>query len=482
MGLPDRGFPVPGGVPDVVFEDTNVADDLDSVTTGAGNDTIFTGDDRDTIDAGDGNNYIDAGYDDDSITSGDGNDSIVSGEGNDTIFSGDGDDTIFGGPGPIPFDLNVIDDNVNPLLDDPILDNGDDYIDAGEGNDIVYGEDDNDTILGGLGNDTLDGGIDDDSIEGGAGDDLIIGDQGADTMKGGTGSDTFTVGTFTDPIFGDDYVEGAGDLDDPNDGDVIFGGEDGDDGDNDVLDLTGAGPLQVIYDDAIDTDNSGDPGESGTVIFYSDAAQTSIIGTMTFEEIETVIPCFTPGAMIATPAGEVPVETLREGDKVLTRDNGMQEVRWIGSRDMSLAELQAAPNLHPVLVKAGSLGHNMPERDMLVSPQHRVLCSGEAAQLYFAESEVLVAAKHLVGRPGITVAREVPTYVHFMFDRHEVVLSDGAWTESFQPGDMTLGSMGKAARAEILALFPELESHVGHNDYAAARRSLKSHEAKLLQL
>jgi len=464
-GTPDLGFPFLGSV------DPNPADDLDSVTTGDGNDTINTGDDNDTINAGNGDNVIDGGYDQDVITSGDGNDFIVGGEGDDTITSGGGDDTITGGEGePL---VNLIDDNVNPINNDPILDNGDDLIDAGDGNDLVFGEDDNDTIFGGAGDDTLDGGIDDDVIDGGSGDDAIVGGQGADTMSGGTGDDTFTVGQFTDPIFGDTYLEGLGDS--------VVGGEDADDGDNDVLDLSNAGPLKIIYDDAIDP--TGEPGESGKVIFYTDASQTEVAGELIFKEIETVIPCFTPGAMIATPHGEVPVETLRQGDKVLTRDNGIQEIRWIGSRTLTRPELLTAPNLRPILIKAGSLGDGLPERDMLVSPQHRVLAAGQATQLYFAESEVLVAAKHLVGTEGIQQIDTLrTTYVHFMFDRHEVVLSDGAWTESFQPGDMTLGSMGEAQRDEILALFPELETHVGQNDYAAARRTLKAHEAKLLQL
>ncbi|AHM04973.1 Type I secretion target repeat protein [Roseibacterium elongatum DSM 19469] len=430
------------------------------------------------IDAGDGDNVIDGGFDRDSITSGSGDDFIIGGEGDDTISSGAGDDTIIGGEGePL---VNLIDDNVNPINNDPILNNGDDFIDAGAGNDLVLGEDDNDTILGGSGNDTLDGGIDDDVIEGGEGDDLIIGGQGADTMSGGVGNDTFTVGQFTDPIFGDTYLEGVG-ADSLTPGDSVAGGEDADDGDIDVLDLSNGGPLKIVFDDAIDP--TGEPGESGTVIFYTDASQTEVAGTLTFKEIEKVIPCFTPGALIATPTGEVPVESLREGDKVLTRDNGIQEIRWIGSRTLTRPELQTAPNLRPILIKAGSLGHGLPERDMMVSPQHRVLASGQATQLYFAESEVLVAAKHLVGMEGIDQIDTMrTTYVHFMFDRHEVVLSDGAWTESFQPGDMTLGSMGETQRNEILTLFPELEGRVGQSDYAAARRTLKAHEAKLLQL
>jgi len=467
-GLPDRGFPFLGNA------DSDPEDDRDTVTTGAGDDTITTGDDDDVIHAGNGDNVIDAGYDDDDITSGSGADLITSGEGSDTVSAGDGDDTIYGGLGPgLGLSANLIDDNVNPFNNDPILDNGDDLIDGGAGDDLIFGEDDNDTIDGGAGNDTLDGGVDDDVITGGAGDDQIIGGQGADTLEGGTGNDTFTVGTFTDPIFGDDYTEGLGD--------VITGGEDADDGDIDVLDLTGGGPLEVIFDDAIDP--TGESGESGTVIYYTDASQTTVKGTLTFKEIENVIPCFTPGAMIATPRGEVPVESLREGDRVITRDNGIQEIRWIGRRTLNRQDLAEAPNLKPILIRAGSLGHGLPERDMLVSPQHRVLIAGKRTQLYFDESEVLVAARHLVNTGSIqTVDTLRTTYIHFMFDRHEVVLSDGAWTESFQPGDQSLGSMGAETRGEILALFPELGTVQGLAGYGAARRSLKAHEARLLQL
>ncbi|WP_224815062.1 tandem-95 repeat protein [Hasllibacter sp. MH4015] len=472
---PDLGVPIPtGGLtgPFIVTPpDADPDDNKDTITTGDGDDTINSGDDADVIDAGNGDNVIDGGTDADTITTGDGNDSIVGGEGSDSIDSGDGDDTIDGGVGDPA--ANFIDEPNDGFTGDPILDNGDDTINAGAGDDVVNGEDDNDLIDGGEGDDTLDGGIDDDTVLGGEGNDVIVGGQGADSLDGGFGNDTFNVGTFTDPNGTGDYQEGVGDT--------IVGGEDPDDEDEDVLDLTGSGSLKVIFDDAVDP--GGEPGESGTVIFYTDDTQTEESGRLTFKEIENVIPCFTPGAMIATPKGEVPVESLREGDKVITRDNGIQEIRWTGSRTLNRTELAEAPNMKPILVKAGSLGHNLPERDMLVSPQHRVLVTGETPQLYFDESEVLVAAKHLVGKQGVSVVDAMrTTYIHFMFDRHEVVLSDGAWTESFQPGDQSLGSMGEATREEILALFPELATQDGLTDYAAARRSLKAHEAKLLQL
>jgi hypothetical protein len=175
------------------------------------------------------------------------------------------------------------------------------------------------------------------------------------------------------------------------------------------------------------------------------------------------------------------VETLKPGDQVLTRDHGLQTLRWVGQRRLTLQNLQTSPHLRPVRLQKGALGQNMPQRDMLVSPNHRVLIHTDETALYFDAREVLVAAKHLTALPGIEVAqvREI-TYIHLLFDRHEVVRSDGAWSESFQPGDYTLGAMGAAQKAEIFELFPELETQTGQERYVCARMSLKRHEAALL--
>jgi Hint domain len=84
-------------------------------------------------------------------------------------------------------------------------------------------------------------------------------------------------------------------------------------------------------------------------------------------------PCFTPGTLITTQRGEVPVEMLASGDRVVTRDNGIQPVRWVGKTQMFLHDFQADPHLLPVFIQQGSLGKGLPERDMMVSPNHRVL-------------------------------------------------------------------------------------------------------------
>lgn len=452
------------------LSDPNTEDNRDTVLGGDGNDIIFTGDDADSISGGAGNDTINAGIDDDYVEGNDGDDSIIGSHGSDTIRGGAGDDTIWGGFGtdPIPGTTGE-----EPDATDPVPENGKDDISGGAGNDLIYGEDDDDTIRGGIGDDTIDGGVDDDWIRGQDGNDVLYGGQGNDTVQGGNGNDTISGGE------GADDLQGRADADvflDVGDGDTVDGGTgDTGGGDYDTLDLTGYGPLRIV-NETLDADRDS---TSGTVEFLD--ADGNVTGSLEFREIENLIPCFTPGTAIATPRGERRVEDLKVGDRIITRDNGLQEIRWIGTRTLSGPELVASPHLKPVLIRAGSLGHGLPERDLLVSPQHRVLMNSDRAALYFEEREVLAAARHLTDKDGVDIVDTASvTYVHFMFDQHEVVLSNGSWTESFQPGAQVLDGMGGDQRDEIYSLFPELREAEGLESYQAARRSLKRHEARLL--
>lgn len=194
-----------------------------------------------------------------------------------------------------------------------------------------------------------------------------------------------------------------------------------------------------------------------------------------------VVACFTPGTKIATVKGETRVEDLIAGDKIVTRDNGIQDIRWIGSKKIDWRIMIAYPYLKPVLVRQGSLGNDLPERDLMVSPNHRVLVANERTALQFDQPEVLVAAKHLIGGNSVRSIDSIGTnYIHFMFDRHEVVLSDGIWTESFQPTDTALKGFGNSQRAEIFEIFPDLETKAGKAAFGGARKTLTRQEAKLL--
>lgn len=148
---------------------------------------------------------------------------------------------------------------------------------------------------------------------------------------------------------------------------------------------------------------------------------------------------------------------------------------------MTAQDLDAHPEFQPVFIRQGALGKGLPERDMLVSPNHRMLLNSDLAEVMFEEREVLIAAKYLTGLEGIDqITTHSISYLHLMFDQHEIILADGGWTESFQPGDHSMRGIGEAQRVEILTLFPDLSTIAGMDAFGSARMSLKKHEAQLL--
>lgn len=181
-------------------------------------------------------------------------------------------------------------------------------------------------------------------------------------------------------------------------------------------------------------------------------------------------PCFTAGTLIATRRGDVAVEDLAAGDSILTRDNGYRTILWIGAREFAGRSLQDHPDLQPVRIAAGALGPMTPARDLLVSPQHRMLLSGGAADMFSDDREVLVSAVDMIGL-GLAEAAEVSKviYYHILFADHEIVLANGAWSESFNPALAALSGLHQLQRQELLKIFPELATRIGGHVYPLAR-------------
>ncbi|MFD0860373.1 Hint domain-containing protein [Roseovarius aquimarinus] len=290
----------------------------------------------------------------------------------------------------------------------------------------------------------------DDFLSGGAGADLVLGEGGDDTLiagendtlYGGDGDDFFVLQTPSEA--------GTGSI-------TIVGGNG-----TDTLRLDST----VSKNDITFTSAPGAPGGLSGTFALSDGT------VVTFSEIENII-CFTPGARILTPRGERAIETLRPGDMVITRDNGPQPIRWIGSRTVPGTDTFA-----PVSIAAHVL--DGAARSLLVSPQHRLLFTGYKAELLFGCDEVLVAAKHLIdGRDVIAAPQAEVTYIHMMLDRHEVVYADGAATESFHAGDIGISAISDRSREEMFGIFPELRADPSAYG-KTARRCLKGHEAQLL--
>ncbi len=191
--------------------------------------------------------------------------------------------------------------------------------------------------------------------------------------------------------------------------------------------------------------------------------------------------CFTPGTRILTPRGPVLVEALREGDMVQTRDSGAQPVCWTGARRFSGARLFAMPTLRPIRLRPGALGPDRPNEEILVSPEHRMLIQGQAAQELFNTPEVLVAARDLVN--GTTVVRDSVlkevTYIHLLLPRHEVLFANGLPTESFHPANTALSTLDPKDRACLLKVLPEADGDpMAYGGYA--RRNLSKSEAAIL--
>ena len=197
-------------------------------------------------------------------------------------------------------------------------------------------------------------------------------------------------------------------------------------------------------------------------------------------EYSDFVPCFTLGTRLATQRGEALIEILRPGDRLLTRDSGFREIAWIGKKTLLAPQLHADEGLAPIRIRAGALGPDLPGTDLTLSPNHRVLLRGSDIAMNYGTPEVLIAAKFLLGRPGVEIVKpDVVTYVHIMFDRHEVVLSNDGWTESFLPGPQALTGVDHAQCQELFRLFPELESRNGSGTFDAARHILTRKEALL---
>ncbi len=300
-------------------------------------------------------------------------------------------------------------------------------------------------------------------------------------------------GVDTDGDGLDDAYEFGGDVgltpvDTDGDGTLDYLDLDSDnDGINDV-DEAGHGVSQAAIDASVDTDGDGIPDvideTSGWVAYdgtnfnltdsdgdVSPDGSDAVALVRDFDYRDNII-CFTEGTAIQTPHGERRIEALKAGDLVLTLDHGPQPIRWIGRRSV-----RATGRLAPIRFAKGTIGNH---RDLLVSPQHRMLYGGYMTQLHFGEPEVLAPAHSLVDDFGVTIDYGgMVTYIHMLFDQHELVIANGAPSESFFPGDQGLSTLTDPARDELFGIFPELRSNIGAYG-PASRICLKARDARAL--
>ncbi|CAH0250496.1 Hint domain-containing protein [Roseomonas sp. CECT 9278] len=325
----------------------------------------------------------------------------------------------------------------------------DDTLIGNEGNDSLLGGSDDDSLVGGAGADTLVGGTDENVLDGGEDGDLLLGGSVADTIMGGAGNDTISAGS------GDNLMSGgAGNdifLDIPNNGRQYFDG-------------TGGGVDSIFVDGNYETYYSTVEGANtvnigGQNLPYNfrisgagfDMYFNNVNGNAYFEDGDIIpIVCFGEGTMIMTPDGERAVETLRAGDLVVTAGGQgapVKPVRWVGHRSVDLDSHPRPLEVSPILVLPGALGAGVPHRPLRVSPEHGLLVDG-----VLVAAGLLVDGTHVIRLP----ARGRVTWFHVELDAHDLLVSEGAASESY----LDMGNRHAFANAGAVAML--------HADFGAA--------------
>jgi hypothetical protein len=159
---------------------------------------------------------------------------------------------------------------------------------------------------------------------------------------------------------------------------------------------------------------------------YSDQGQASLVTATDLQEMNVIgydlVPCYLPNTRIATPSGEVPVEKLAVGDRVLTHRGGSRPIVWIG-QGKALATRGRRNAATPVIVRKGALSDNVPNSDLHITKGHALYLDG-----------VLIPVEFLVNHRSIVWddrAQEVTVY-HIELAIHDILLANGAPAESFR--------------------------------------------------
>ncbi|MEL7100636.1 MAG: Hint domain-containing protein [Pseudomonadota bacterium] len=152
---------------------------------------------------------------------------------------------------------------------------------------------------------------------------------------------------------------------------------------------------------------------------------------------------FVRGTHITLASGaQKPIEELQTGDRVLTRDAGAQDIRWIGA-----STTRATGAFAPIRIRAGALNNT---RDLIVSPEHRLFIYQRSDQLGAGRSELLVKARHLVNGDSVTVEEGgFVDYFQLLFDTHQIIYAEGIAAESTLIDTRTRPSVPKEVAAKL---------------------------------
>jgi hypothetical protein len=186
-----------------------------------------------------------------------------------------------------------------------------------------------------------------------------------------------------------------------------------------ILTLTGVDTMtdyqQVLDSIAFSTTNSDTTTRTLDFIITDGAQTASVTETVT-------IACYCRGTRILTDNGEVAIEELAIGDRVVTHGGGSRPIKWIGRRAYDGRLIAGNRQVLPIVVAAGALADGVPHRDLRLSPHHALFLDG-----------VLIPVEHLINGASIVQpeAVEAIEYFHVELDGHDVIFAEGAAAETF---------------------------------------------------
>ncbi|WP_147109119.1 Hint domain-containing protein [Tateyamaria sp. syn59] len=239
----------------------------------------------------------------------------------------------------------------------------------------------------------------------------------------------------------------------------------------------GGTPIDLLFVAAGPGENQGNltlvvsteplvPGTTYNISFKNDGGGTP------YGEIV----CFARGTLIRTPGGDVPVETLTVGDRILTLDEGAQRITWAAQRMILFPKGDDLP----VWVEPHTFGKDQPYATTGFSPRHCLLRRDPAYQIMFDTPEVLVAARDSVNGDTITqkLDGKAIEYFHFMVDGHALVWANGMLAETFYPGPIARQSLDPMAQARLVELHPSVREPTAPAPFPPARRRVRGYELR----
>lgn len=131
--------------------------------------------------------------------------------------------------------------------------------------------------------------------------------------------------------------------------------------------------------------------------------------------------CFLEGTRLLGLHGDIAVEDMEPGDRLITNSGAMRPVRWVGKRMIDAERHPRPETVWPIRIEAGAIDHGLPERTLYLSPDHALYLDGR-----------LIPAKALVnGRSIVQEKRRHIAYYHVELETHDILLAESLPVESY---------------------------------------------------